>query len=211
MTSLLPPTASPIAATTPTRDDRVGDQPEPGRDPAWQRAFEQAQTAEFAGWLTPWTLPPGAPMQAPLASGDTATRQSAVAMSIGLSSPSIVPASIRSASNNATSSSQPSAEPSAPDDPKPPEGGTAREAMPTAAMARNAAIGPSLEPSPRARASGEAAAVPFVAHSIEPEPTPPTSVPPVRPVSPQQIIRTQPQSATPPSGSASAVGPASPR
>ena len=204
MTSLLPPTASPIAATTLTRGDRVGDPSEPDRDPAWQRAFEQAQAAEFGGWFKPGTPPPSASMQAPLASGDTAMRQSAVAMSIGLSSPSIVPASIRSAAGDATSSNQPSVEPSAPDDPTPPAAGT-----PTASLASNGASSsrPSLEPSPSARASGEAMAAPFAAHSIAPEPAPPTSVPPVRPVSPQQIIRTQPQSAVPPSGTASAAGP----
>jgi hypothetical protein len=175
VTSLLSPTASLVAPTTQTRDDRVGDQPAPDRDPAWQRAFEQAQTAEFAGWFKPWTPPPGAPMQTSLASGDTAMRQSAVAMSIGLSSPSIAPASIRSAASSAAGASQPSLEPSPSADPK-------------------------------------RSADPSVAHSIAPEPTPPTPVPTgptAPPANPSQVFRTLLQSAKPPIGTEPA-GPTGP-
>jgi hypothetical protein len=70
-------------------EDRGNNQLPLERDVAWQRALENAQEGDLAGMFSPWRPDTSAAMLGQDASGDAALRQTAVAMTVGLSSPSV--------------------------------------------------------------------------------------------------------------------------
>ena len=108
------------ALPSPAAEDHGNNQLPLERDVAWQRALENAQEGDLAGMFSPWRPDTGTTMLGQNASGDAAMRQTAVAMTVGVASPSVLTASIAPEAAASPDTKQMSPPPSPPDAAAPP-------------------------------------------------------------------------------------------